>query len=54
LYCMNCKQKRSAVFFWFHEVGEFEPYAKSISEFIYKVFQFHAECVVDELSRVAF
>jgi hypothetical protein len=46
-YCLNVHGASSAVYYWFHETGEFSLYARSLASFILKVFQDYAESTLD-------
>ena len=43
LYCLNRGQKRSRVYFWFHEDGQFESYAKNLAEFVQKLIRVYGQ-----------
>ncbi len=46
-YCLNVDASTSAIYYWFHETGEFSLYARSLASFILKVFHDYAEFTLD-------
>ena len=52
LFYMDLKRKRSAVFFADHDPPTSQKYAKSIPDFVYKVFETYAMLQVDAMSGI--
>lgn len=48
-YCLNLAASTSAIYYWFHETGEFSLYARSLASFIFKVFHDYARNTLDIL-----
>ena len=52
LFYMDLKRKRSTVFFADHDPPTSQQYAKSIPDFVYKVFETYAMLQVDAMSGI--